>query len=45
MHVAGTVAGNTQGWARDSNIYYISPYSGTQMKLQINIFWVYFSVA
>jgi hypothetical protein len=28
MHVAGTVAGNTQGWARDSNIYYISPYSG-----------------
>jgi len=28
MHVAATVAGNTQGWARDSNIYYISPYSG-----------------
>ena len=26
MHVAATVAGNTQGWARDSNIYYISPY-------------------
>jgi len=22
-HVAGTAAGNTQGWARDSNIYYI----------------------
>ena len=22
-HVAGTVAGNTQGWARDSNIYYM----------------------
>lgn len=26
-HVAGTVAGNTQGWARKSNIYNISPYS------------------
>lgn len=25
-HVAGTVAGNTQGWARDANIYNISPY-------------------
>ena len=25
-HVAGTVAGNTQGWARDSNIYYIHLY-------------------
>jgi hypothetical protein len=28
MHVAGTVAGNTQGWARDANIYYVSPYDG-----------------
>ncbi|NBS79963.1 hypothetical protein EBS57_09255, partial [bacterium] len=27
MHVAGTVAGNTQGWARSANIYNISPYS------------------
>lgn len=27
-HVAGTVAGNTQGWARDANIYNISPYGG-----------------
>lgn len=25
-HVAGTVAGNTQGWARSSNIYNIYPY-------------------
>jgi hypothetical protein len=25
-HVAGSVAGNTQGWARDANIYNISPY-------------------
>jgi hypothetical protein len=26
-HVAGTVAGNTQGWARQSNIYNINPYA------------------
>lgn len=26
-HVAGTVVGNTQGWARAANIYNISPYS------------------
>ena len=26
MHCAGTTAGNTQGWARDSDIYYVSPY-------------------
>ena len=26
MHCAGNVAGNTQGWARDANIYYVSPY-------------------
>jgi len=26
MHVAGTVAGNTQGWARKANIYNINPY-------------------
>ena len=26
-HVAGTLAGNTQGWAHDANIYNISPYS------------------
>ena len=25
-HVAGTVAGNTQGWARAANIYNINPY-------------------
>lgn len=25
-HVAGTVAGNTQGWARDATIYNLSPY-------------------
>jgi len=26
MHVAGTACGNTQGWARYSNIYNVSPY-------------------
>ena len=26
IHVAGTMAGNTQGWASDSTIYNISPY-------------------
>lgn len=26
-HVAGTLAGNTQGWAKKSNIYNISPYA------------------
>lgn len=26
-HVAGTVAGNSQGWARRANIYNINPYS------------------
>jgi hypothetical protein len=28
-HVAGTVAGNTQGWAHDANIYNINPYIST----------------
>jgi hypothetical protein len=27
IHVAGTAAGNTQGWARSSSIYNINPYS------------------
>ena len=27
-HVAGTACGNTFGWARDANIYNISPYGG-----------------
>jgi len=26
IHVAGTAAGNTQGWARDANIYNIQPF-------------------
>lgn len=39
-HVAGTVAGNTQGWARSANIYNINPYStdvnGTNSTLLID---------
>lgn len=27
MHVAGTLAGNTQGWARKANVYNIHPYA------------------
>jgi len=39
-HVAGTVAGNTQGWARLANIYNINPYgsdvNGTSSSLLID---------
>jgi len=36
QHVAGTVAGNTQGWARDANIYNITVFSypGTNSQIQ-----------
>lgn len=44
-HVAGTVAGNTQGWARDANIYNISIYGtnpnfGT-LGLDSTTYWDY----
>jgi hypothetical protein len=44
-HVAGTVAGNTQGWARDANIYNISIYGtnpnfGT-LGLSSSTYWDY----
>jgi len=32
-HVAGTVAGNTQGWARSANIYNINPYVNDELLL------------
>jgi hypothetical protein len=32
IHVAATVAGNTQGWARDANIYNINPYGATNIN-------------
>lgn len=40
-HVAGTVAGNTQGWARDANIYNISPYGTNPNSLSSNLMWDY----
>lgn len=44
-HVAGTVAGNTQGWARDANIYNISIYSTNQnfgtLGLSSSTYWDY----
>ena len=40
-HVAGTVAGNTQGWARDANIYNISPYSSNPNALSSTLMWDY----
>lgn len=41
MHVAGIVAGNTQGWARDSNIYSISPYSNNPNTLAADYTFYY----
>jgi hypothetical protein len=40
-HVAGTVAGNTQGWARKANIYNISPYSTDPNGLNALELWDY----
>ncbi len=40
-HVAGTVAGNTQGWARSSNIYNISPYATNQNSDAVNYLYDY----
>jgi len=38
-HTAGTVAGNTCGWARDANIYQISPLS--EQGIGATIIWDY----
>jgi hypothetical protein len=38
-HCAGTVAGNTQGWARDANIYNMSPYSTNENSGFSAILW------
>jgi hypothetical protein len=40
-HCAGTVAGNTQGWARDANIYNISPYGSNPNSLSSTRMWDY----
>lgn len=36
-HVAGIACGNTQGWARDANIYSINPYSSAP---SVTIQWI-----
>lgn len=38
-HVGGTAIGNTQGWARDANIYNISPYSNALTVLDYIKYW------
>ena len=40
-HVAGTAAGNSQGWARSANIYNISPYGSNPNTLASLIMWDY----
>ena len=40
-HCAGTVAGNTQGWARDANIYNISPYGTNPNTVGSAVMWDY----
>lgn len=40
-HCAGTVAGNTQGWAREANIYNISPYGSNPNSLSSSVMWDY----
>ena len=44
-HCAGTVAGNSQGWARDANIYNISPYGSNpnwgNVGLSSSTYWDY----
>lgn len=40
-HCAGTVAGNTQGWARDANIYNMSPYATNPNSGFASFLWDY----
>ena len=40
-HCAGTVAGNTQGWARDATIYNISTYGSNPNSLGSSVMWDY----
>lgn len=40
-HVAGTAAGNTQGWARDAQIYNISPYGSNPNDIDGLALWDY----
>jgi hypothetical protein len=41
MHVAGTAVGNSQGWARDANIYNISPYASNPNTTAANYIFDY----
>lgn len=41
MHVAGTAAGNTQGWARSANVYNITPYSSDPNSLSALVLYDY----
>jgi hypothetical protein len=43
VHVAGIVAGNTQGWARDANIYNIQPFGQNHGNngLDTTTYWDY----
>ena len=40
-HCGGTVAGNTQGWAREANVYNISPYGTNPALLNTSRMWDY----
>jgi subtilisin family serine protease len=43
-HCAGTVAGNSQGWARGASIYNINPYSTNPNTLSSTLMWDYIRV-
>jgi len=43
-HVAGTVAGNTQGWARSANIFNLSPYSSNPNVISTDVLIDYIRV-
>lgn len=43
-HVAGTIVGNTQGWARKANIYNISPYGSAPSYISSNLLIDYIRV-
>lgn len=40
-HVAGTIAGNSQGWAREANIYNMSPYGTNPNSGFTSFLWDY----
>jgi hypothetical protein len=40
-HVAGTACGNTQGWARQANIYHINPYGSSPSSIATDYLFDY----